>query len=667
MKQTLSILLLLLLCIPCRALAADRWGIDSCKHSITWSVRPGEPHSDFIEMSGRQVSVVLRYGVDAEGRLQLNKSMVWPMLRTIPNNTHASLMRRLEWDPIRLLTLNGRPATERVESVTLNGTVEMRSTLREHWGGDMRLLRTYLPSPTEPALVELYELTNASDHDVTVEVPAMNETLATEPSAGVDGSYLIRMRTWGATQVKMKPGQRISFSASIAGYKQGQTQKDIDAAHELAERRQLVDQWTGNLTLDTPDPVINEMFAFSKIRAMESIFATKSGPMHAPGGESYYAAVWCNDQAEYINPYFPFVGYDYGNASALHSYKLFASYMNEDYKPIPSSIIAEGYDYWNGAGDRGDAAMCAYGASRYALARGNREEARELWPFIEWCLEYCRRQLNAQGVVKSDADELEGRFPAGEANLCTSSLYYDALVSASHLGRELGHGGEATRYAKQAATLRKDMDKYFAARVEGFDTYRYYDGNDVLRSWICIPLCMGIFEQAKGTIEALFSPRLWTENGLLSQSGDKTFWDRSTLYGFRGVLMAGATEKALPYLQFYSHTRLLGDHVPYAVEAWPEGGQRHLSAESALYGRIFTEGLFGLRPTGLRSFTLLPRLPQEWDHIALRDVKAFDHNFSIEVWRQAGGKLLVSVTEGRSQVLRKTIKEGTTIKCTLKD
>ena len=37
-----------------------------------------------------------------------------------------------------------------------------------------------------------------------------------------------------------------------------------------------------------------------------------------------------------------------------------------------------------------------------------------------------------------------------------------------------------------------------------------------------------------------------------------------------------------------------GEHVPYPVEAWPEGNQRHLSAESALYCRIFTEGLFGL-------------------------------------------------------------------------
>jgi hypothetical protein len=252
------------------------------------------------------------------------------------------------------------------------------------------------------------------------------------------------------------------------------------------------------------------------------------------------------------------------------------------------------------------------------LTRGDRQEAEMLWPLIEWCLEYSHRQLNKEGVVQSDADELEGRFPAGKANLCTSSLYYDALISASHLGKEIGKSSSQMKtYLQQAAALRKSMDKYFAAKVEGFDTYQYYQGNDVLRSWICIPLTMGIDERKEGTIQALFSPRLWTENGLFTQAGSETFWDRSTLYALRGVYAAGETEKATEYLQRYSKTRLLGEHVPYAIEAWPEGEQRHLSAESGLYGRIITEGLFGIRPIGFKSFILTPRLPQKWNQMAL--------------------------------------------------
>ncbi len=63
------------------------------------------------------------------------------------------------------------------------------------------------------------------------------------------------------------------------------------------------------------------------------------------------------------------------------------------------------------------------------------------------------------------------------------------------------------------------------------------------------------------------------------------------------MLQAGETKTGIRYLTDYTKRRLLGDHVPYPVEAWPEGDQRHLSSESALYCRIFTEGLFGIRPS----------------------------------------------------------------------
>lgn len=224
-----------------------------------------------------------------------------------------------------------------------------------------------------------------------------------------------------------------------------------------------------------------------------------------------------------------------GNASALNSFRHFARFMNPAYEPLPSSVIAEGDDIWNGAGDRGDAAMIACGAARYALARGDRAEAAELWPLVEWCLEYCRRQLTADGVVASDTDELEGRFPTGDANLCTSTLYYDALLSAVSLGRELGvESAQTARYAAQARALARAIDAHFGGEVGGYDTYRYYAGNTLLRSWICMPLIVGLKERSEGTVRALLGPELMTDDGLLTQQGSSTFWDRSTLYALRG-------------------------------------------------------------------------------------------------------------------------------------
>lgn len=597
---------------------------------IVWNV-DGRSHFDHIEMSGKRVSVVLRYGISPSGQFSCKYGMVWPMLRTLPNDTHASLQRRMGWEPLEAVTVNNRslnPGDERTKSVFLNGLMRVESDFYQ-----LHVTRIITPSTELPAVVMRYTLKNNGKRMLKVDIDQIDVQRLTQKAAGVSGNYVIRQQLHGAGDYQLSAGDSLTFSAIIFAQRQGENIGQWDAAKEIAQREQLVASWMSSLVLATPDPVINQMFAFSKIRALESIYQTKAGPMHGPGGESYYAAVWANDQAEYANPFFPFTGYDYAIASAMTSFRLFAGYVNDQWKPIPSSIIAEGTDYWNGAGDRGDAAMIAYGAARFALETG-RDNSEKLWSLIEWCLEYCHRHLNAEGVVLSDCDELENRFPAGKANLCTSSLYYDALISASLLAKQLGKGSaKASVYTRQAQQLRKAIDRYFHAAMHGFDTYRYYKENTQLRSWICIPLTMGIFDRAEGTIDALFFPYLWTENGLLSCEGDKTFWDRTTLYALRGALMAGDTKRTMPFLQAYSQKRLLGDHVPYAIEAYPEGDQRHLSAESALYARIITEGLFGIRPTGWNTFTVSPRLPKQWPTMTLSHVRLGGGDFTLKVMR----------------------------------
>lgn len=634
-------------------LSASKWYINSTG-GITWNPLDNLPHSDHIEMSGKRVSVVLRYGVDLSGAFQINKSMVWPMLRTKPNDTHASLMRQFEFDPCRLISVNGKtPTGEKVESITLKGIMTVVSLFDMERIGKFNITRVYLPSTESPALIELYTITNTGERDLRIEIPDYKVAVNTAPERGVEGSYRLESVIDKSGEFVLKPGEKLEFNASIAGYKNDGQSIAFNYKEELTKREALVGDLLNNLVLETPEAAINSMFAFSKIRACESIYQTKGGAMHGPGGESYYAAIWANDQAEYINPYFPFTGYTYGDESAFNSYMHFARFMNDKMEPIPSSIIAEGVDIWNGAGDRGDAAMIAYGAARYALAKGSKEQARKLWPLIKWCLEYCNHKLTKEGVVASDSDELEGRFPSGDANLCTSSLYYDALISASYLVGELGEKQSlAVKYRKQAKALHNAIENYFGANVEGFNTYAYYKGNDILRSWICIPLTVGIHQRAKETINALFSDRLWTKDGLLTQAGSTTFWDRSTLYALRGAYIAGESKKATDFLTRYSTTRLLGEHVPYAIEAWPEGSQRHLSAESGLYGRIITEGLFGIRPTGFNTFDLTCRLPDNWDRMALRRIKAFGKDFDIEVVRE-GKEIAVKVIEADRTVMEK--------------
>jgi hypothetical protein len=643
-KPIKNYILVIILFFTISAISAqenNRWEINK-NGGITWEIDSRIPHRDHIEMSGKRVSAVVEYGVEADKSFTVKRNVVWPMLRTIPNNTHASLIHLFSDDITSIIQLNGDSVKEEVQQISLNGTIEVRSTI----GEGIVLRRTLFPSTELPVFCENYSIKNNGSNIVQIEIPEVNKEIKTEEKDGVYGVYTLTFQITGSGSYKLNPGESQEFFLTITGEKPGEDYV-VDNKKELESRRNLVNEFWSNLVLETPDKTLNRGFAFAKIRAAESIYQTKGGPMHGPGGLSYYAAIWANDQAEYVNPFFPYLGYEYGIESAVNSYEHFARFMNGEYQPIPSSIIAEGVDIWNGAKDRGDAAMIAYGAARFAMSLGDWGTAEKLWPLIEWTLEYNKRKLNVAGVVNSNTDELEGRFPAGNANLCTSSLYYDALNSAAYLGESLDKDKEQIQeYRAEAAILKQNIENYFGATVMGFETYRYYERNKKLRAWICIPLTMDIFDRKEGTINALFSPELWTEDGLATESGDKTFWDRATLYALRGVLAAGDTKRGIDYLEYYTNRRLLGEHVPYPVEAYPEGGQQHLSAESGLYCRIYTEGLFGIRPTGLNSFNLTPRLANDWNEMSLRKIHAFGEVFDIEVSKTNSGLKTVIKKDG---------------------
>ena len=619
---------------------STRWTLKQ-DGGIRWDVTADQrlPHRDFMEMSGLKISLIVNYGVNENGETILQRDIVWPMLRSIPNDTHASFIRR-DVPGTFDIKINGRSLSPKVKEILFDGILTIRSKAES----GLELERAVFPSVDQAGVCERWSLYNTDRQPMKIEVAGPDITEHTERLKGVYGEYLFEFKGLPSEEMFiLQPGACRTFGMAFTGRRLDEAPITMDVEKEETKRRELIRFLQGTLRLETPDPVLNCEFAMAKLRTSESIFSTKGGLAHSPGGYAYYAAIWANDQAEYAGPFFPFVGYVTGNEAILNAYRWFARFMNDAYERLPSSIIAEGTDTWNWKGgrpgDRGDAAMVAYGAARFVMALGDEKVAQELWPLIKWALEYCRRRLTQEGVVASESDELEGRFPAGNANLCTSALTYDALRSAAFLASQLGESSAvAAEYSRQAEALHVAIEKHFGACVQGFETYRYYAGNAVLRAWICIPLTMGIFDRGKETAAALFSPMLWTRDGLATVAGHETFWDRATLYGLRGVFAAGDTGPAMDFLRHYSSRRLLGDHVPYPVEAYPEGNQRHLAAESALYCRVITEGLFGIRPTGLRSFTCAPHLPTGWDSMSLREIKAFGSVFDIVTRRQVKGQ-----------------------------
>lgn len=658
--------ILFLACIFCSLFAGSqdkrkvlpedsRWQLGS-KDDIVWNVGSDQklPHGDNLEMSGRQVSVIVSYAVDLQKKLKVNTLLIWPSM-IIKYDYRSYLKSNDSITPE--ISLNGKEFNlPSVNQINFNGILEFTYAKSE-----LGIKRSIFPSTAHAAVFELWEIQNTGSKNQNVEVKGL---LKTNTLVGAENNFTV-IHQIERQQVVLKKGEKLVFAIEHSASIVGQNRLAFDPQKELQSRLDLIQGINDNLVLQTPDPVLNRAFQFAKIRASESIFDSKMGVVHSPGGGRYYAGIWANDQVEYAGPFFPYLGYELGNEASMNAYKKFMETMTPAFKAIPSSYEMQGDKLFNGAADRGDASMYAWGASLYALECGDVDKAKVLWPAIQWCLAYTERKITPDGVVSSDTDEMEGRIPTGTANLSTSCLAYGAFTNAVHLARALNEPQcVIDQYTSRAAKLRLAIEKYFGADIEGYHTYRYYDGHTTFRHWICLPLVMGINDRKEGTIKALFE-KLWTPDGLLVENNLKTFWDRATLYALRGIFKGGETEQALNKLTDYSKQRLLGEHVPYPVEAYPEGNQAHLSAESALYCRIYVEGLFGIQPTGFNSFTCQPRLPKNWNEMSLENVCAFGSKFSVNVKAVNQDDIELKVLKEGKEIYSKTDKKGSEFKVRL--
>lgn len=650
---------------------STRWNIDPQKHMLYWNCKEyPEDHTDFIEMSGLYVSAVITYGIQ-NGTLHLTRHSVFPSYRIFPNNTYGSWQFDIPTESIPSVYANGKEICEIPVRICLDGFVQIIS---RDCTNAVLITRTVFPATDQAALCELVVYKNVGQKAITL-TPVNVETVEFDRIRGPYGLNIAERKAgWqGAVNGILAPGEEAVLSIAYTARQAHEAFPEVNVSKQLEKRCARRDALTTPLTLCTGNDILDTMFRFAKIRGGESIFRTKNGDVHSPGGTAYYAAVWCNDQVEYAGPWQAWTGDELQLNAAYNAYAWYYPHMDDHYEPIPSSIIAEGFDFWNGAGDRGDAAMYLFGASRYALVSGRLGENGALWKAIRWCAEFCMRKMNNEihkGLIPSDSDELENRLESGKMNLSTNMLALGGFRTAANLAEALGETDLAAAYRKAAETIARETEVYFAAQVHGFDTYRYCEGNKTLRSWICLPLCMDIETHAKGTVDAITSPHLFSKAGQLSEEGTTIAWDRSTLYGLRGIYRAASIlsetdevsgkycrKVATDYLLDYCQKRLLGEHVPYAVEAYPEGGQRHLSAESALFCQIITEGILAVQPLGFSSFSFNTTIPEALPFLLLTNIHAFSETFSLSIrdgkWeiQCASGKTYSGVCGGRVTVV----------------
>lgn len=586
-----------------------RWKIAENKKRI--ASEDFEGHSDHIEMSGENVSGVIMYGVN-DCEPYYKRRFAFPNFRIQPNNTHGTYQPECSQSPIVF------DAKERFERVEFDGVLSVYSH-----AGDLRIVRRFYPSVTLPAFYEQIEIFNGGTESAT---PKWETHKRSENKLACEG-YIYFECVCRTPCRKISAGDNVillfSYSVRFANEKLPYEENPLE------RRRVRVQELMTQCDITTGDDVADTMFAFAKLRAGESLFRTEKGIIHSPGGMAYYAAIWCNDQCEYVAPWFAFTG-DRAHAETVENiFGWYYPYFNDDYLPIPSSIICGGKDNFGCAGDRGDAEMYLYGLSRVLLTQGklpNKEQKHAL----DWCVEYIRRNITADGVVFSDSDELENRLSSG-INLNTSSLAYGGLANYAVLSERMGERDRAEKITRMKTALGVAIECYFGGDVSGYRTYHYHKGCNTIRAWNCLPVYMGIVSRAKDTLKSI-DEKLWADGSCRSTESESILWDRSALYYIMALFRAGETETAWKKLKEYSATRLLGEHVPYATEAYPEGGMRHLSAESGLLCRVFTDGLLNIA-FDEKGYKLNCVLPREIDEIHVKNIYLNGKSENIDVKR----------------------------------
>jgi len=360
---------------------------------------PRLPHADFIEQGGLRVGQVVRYRIGTARDLSVGRSVVWPSLRKGKNGMFDGVIQHYDANEAEpTITVDGAPlGAITVKRVLLDGTLTIEGGAKQ----DLTITRCTFPSTTLPTAIDRWTLRNTGKEARTVAVAPLSLRHQVE---GPYGLNVTEVSCTAPASTLLAPGKELVFPVPFRGRLEQEAAAAINPAAEEQARRTYVTGLQRNLRLETPEPELDRAFSFCKLRVAEAINSTRNGMMLAPGGLAYYAAAWCNDNVEYAGPFFPFLGDRIANQASLDTYRLFQKHMTPDYKPMPPSLHSEGIGIARTGGDRGDAAMYAYGCARFCLARGDQTIAGELWPAIVWCLEYNRRQTTPDGVNASDSD-----------------------------------------------------------------------------------------------------------------------------------------------------------------------------------------------------------------------------------------------------------------------
>jgi len=200
----------------------DRWFIQP-DGSITWPINGQLPHADHIEMSGEKVSLWIEYGVDTSGILNINRTVVFPTFRTLPDNTRSHISYTFRDNELPRFYINNRLLRTDLAKSGRSGDMGFRAQSINHKGimrisaqaGNpplVKIERSLFPSVTQPMAIEEFKFTNSSDKALTVSMEYLDREVTTDTLRSKGGPHTVIMRSVNQGRRTLQPGQTTTFS-----------------------------------------------------------------------------------------------------------------------------------------------------------------------------------------------------------------------------------------------------------------------------------------------------------------------------------------------------------------------------------------------------------------------------------------------------------------------
>ncbi len=148
------------------------------------------------------------------------------------------------------------------------------------------------------------------------------------------------------------PGRLACVRRRVPGLPGRRTAPHPDVAAEFAARMAFVrEAIDAEPRPETPDPVIDTQFRYAKLRAATASLLPRAATCTPPAANPTMRPSGPTTRPNTSTPSSPFWAMG-GQCLGAQFVPHFARFMNPAYEPLPSPVIAEGDDIWNGAGDR---------------------------------------------------------------------------------------------------------------------------------------------------------------------------------------------------------------------------------------------------------------------------------------------------------------------------